>query len=153
MDVWMGEHMASFHLLYWAPMSWAPGKAHLTASAIQCSPPPPTLTATGALIMLTVVQRLRGWASSLSLPDPSFKWPEQTLCHPPTADSNQLPLIWLRAAEFSFLSVSPSFRLSWLHPLSKQSNPGYVGWPLPRAHCFTLTPQAPCGFSSLCFCF
>lgn len=147
-NIW--PHFTSFIELLWAeplakPISQLP--------SIQCSPPPPTLTATGAPIMLTVVQRLMGWASSLSLPDPSFKPPEQTLHHPPTADSNQLPLIWLHAAEFSFLSVSPSFRLSWLHPLSKQSNPEYVGWPLPRAHCFTLTPQAPCGFSSLCFCF
>lgn len=129
MDVRMGEHMASFHLLISAPVSRASGKAHLAASSIHCSPPPPTRTASGPLsgIMLTVVQRLMGWACSLSLPDPSVKPPEQTLHHPPTADSNQLPLIWLRAAEFSFLSVSPSFCLSWLHPLSKQSNPAYVG--------------------------
>lgn len=129
MDVWMEEHMASFHLPNSARMSRASGRAHLTASSIHCSPPPPTPTATSPLtgIMLTVIQRLMGWASSLSLPDPSVKPPEQTLHHPPTADSSQLPLIWLHAAEFSFLSVSPSFRLSWLHPLSKQSKLGYVG--------------------------
>lgn len=78
MDVWMEEHMASFHLPNSARMSRASGRAHPTASSIHCSPPPPTLTATGPLtgIMLTVVQGLMGWVSSLSLPDPSVKPPE-----------------------------------------------------------------------------
>lgn len=104
-------------------MSLASGRAHLTASSILCSPPSPTLPATRPPtgITLTVVQGLMGWSSSLSLPDPSVKPPQQTLHLPPTADSSQPPLIWLHAAEFSFLSLSPPFRLSWLHPLSKQS--------------------------------
>lgn len=40
--------------------------------------------------------------------------------------------------------------LLWPHPLSKQSNSDQKHWPLSKTHCFSLMPQAPSGFSSLC---
>ncbi len=106
--------------------------------------------------MLPVFQRLRVGALQTA------HTPGTQSCtitaNPPPPTNRQLlpatvPLICLHSAEFFFLSLPLSLCLLRPHPLSKQSNPGHEHWPLSKARCCSLTPQAPCSFSYFYFLF
>lgn len=80
-------------------LTWASGKACLTASSTYCNPLPPVTS----LLTESCWQWSRGWVT------PS----EQAHHHPPRADRGQLPLVCLHSAEFFFLfPLSLSFFLS-----------------------------------------
>lgn len=128
-------------------MNWASGITCLSASFTYCPPPKsPVLWQNHA--DSDPEAKGRGTLNNHP-PEPRVTPSQQTHRHPLTVDGSQLPLICLNSADFFFFSVA----LSWPLPLYKQSDPGRERRPLCKAHCFSFTLQAPCGFSTFSFLF